>query len=422
MGGGLMQLIAYGAQDVYLTSENTHTFFSSDNNKPKKITKQTIIPDILYKTFRYYKHDNKFVLEPIGTNNKYLVDNLQDNMTINFDDYENLYCKINCMTGYNYIICCIETKNNNIIVETYRSDIFEYEHSEYKAKTINTSSIFIVPDNVILCKQYKNLGNELFYWNDKIYESNDLADFRLSLTDKISKVNTKSDNIIFKLKDKQYIVRDPIFTEVNISAIFERMSRDRIMVILRFNSHLEQIINKKIIYDMLYHYNAINLISDQDEKSCEISLKKYPRSINHIRKNINELALLAYKYNIKSIQYIKKREKIDENVLDIIFHNEKTIKYLPTNKNIEMKALSINGLALKHIKRQNEIKSLLAVRQNGLALQYVKYQNQNICDEAIKQNKDANKYIKPTKQFSIKQKKDVNYENIESVHSLFECI
>lgn len=55
----------------------------------------------------------------------------------------------------------------------------------------------------------------------------------------------------------------------------------------------------------LLNNSKINLIKKQDEKICELALKKDQRAIYYIRKNTNELALLAYKYNIKSLQYIK---------------------------------------------------------------------------------------------------------------------
>lgn len=116
--------------------------------------------------------------------------------------------------------------------------------------------------------------------------------------------------------------------------------------------------------------------------------------MKYVKKNIDEQALMAYKYNIKALQYIRKSEKISANVVDTLLLNEHTIKYLRLGKDMRNKALATNGLSLQHIKEQTDEKCLIAVRQNGLALQYVKHQTKQIRDEAIKQNNDAIKMIK----------------------------
>lgn len=406
MCGGLMQLIGYGAYDIYLCS-NIY-------NGLEKKSERIVLPNILYKNFIIYEYINKFILESETTNKKYIIDNLQDKMTLNFDDPEVLYDidhQINYEVKHKTVICYIESKNNNIIINA----------CEYKAKTINISLISVIPDDTILYERYKNINNELYYWNNKIYAINDLIYCSLSINDKISKVTTEPDEIIFKLKDKQYIVRKPIFTPTNISIIFSKISIDKLINIINNNHNLEKIISGEIINNIIeYDYKLINLIKEQDKKICELALKKNPRAIYYIKKNTNELALLAYKYNIKSLQYIKERESLNDNTLDIIFQNENTIKYFPVNKNIEIKALTINGLSLQYIKRQNETKCLIAVRQNGLALQYVKHQTKNICDNAIKQNKEATIYIKSKKQKPINQMVKYNYEDIDCIHLLFE--
>lgn len=137
----------------------------------------------------------------------------------------------------------------------------------------------------------------------------------------------------------------------------------------------------------------IELIQNQTNHLCIMSLEKNVDALQYIRNQTTELCLFAVKCDAKALKWVNQQT---ENIcIEAVKRNPHLIHQVKQKTlNVCLAAVKKNGNALKHIEQQTEEICLEAVKQNGLSLRYVKKQTPFICLEAVKQNGLSIKYVK----------------------------
>lgn len=396
VGGGLMQLLQYGAQDIYLLYPNC----SSKPIEYVLINRELVVlsklSKFMYGFFIITDENDKFVLHSCANKDDTYIINKCDKTVFRWDSKfihdEEIFNEIPS-NYYGKLLYCVDTTHNKIYIETYKDKNSVKTKIEYKLCGIADAKCYILPMNTSTIKTFNKTCIDLYCFttnnNQKEYvecydQLNILRRLR-STDDNIYKIKSSDDELVIRVNDHYNVYGDSSisYKNINIKELTRTLNTSNILYVLHTNDMLFDIFDfetiKKIVID---HPQNIQYIIRQTDELCEIVLTQNPKNIKYINKNIDEQAMLAYKYNIKALQYIRKRNKISDDVMNTLLLNEHSVKYLQLCRDMHHKALALNGLSLQHMKHQTEEKCLIAVRQNCLALQYVKHQTKRIQDEA----------------------------------------